>query len=117
MARVEIAREGVKTITKNYLEEGALRWDDKPKVITLNANWSDPDAIIGTATDLRRERIDGVCTITAEIGDLEVPKDFMLTIYCNRLHGIKSDDDIYLLDEAHIKALYATPTFTSPYKD
>ena len=113
MTRYLIAREGTELIVPNYFEPGSLVWDEKPIIVVYQANWSDPESILGMATDLERS----VTDITAEIewttpkGQFtkgNINKDFFLTVYCDNVEAADAGDGLNVVRHARIKGLFTT---------
>jgi hypothetical protein len=104
--RVVIAFEGKQTLKHQSLLPNALKWDEEPIPISVNADWSKPP--VGMATDIQRDD-EGV--ITAEVDESIVPEGYSATIYCDKLVGTreqKNGEDVYVVGSARIRALYFT---------
>lgn len=62
--RYRFAHEEVETVLERRFEKDSIKWDDRPLPVTRSNNFGDPNDLIGTASDIRRES-DG--SLTAEI--------------------------------------------------
>lgn len=90
--RYRFAREGVKTIgSKAFFEPESIKWvPDKSIPVTYENNFSDPGAIMGKASDLRRED-DGWLTAEIEWNEKgeaiseEIGKTLWMTVMVNHI--------------------------------
>lgn len=115
--RYRFAREGILTpIGKHFFEPESIKWDSDRRIpVTWSNNFSDPEALMGYATDIQRED-DG--WLTAEIEWTEkgrqvedfVNKDFFLTVYLNHLEETDTssqDDGQRTIHSGNLKGIFA----------
>lgn len=105
--RVQVAQEGegIKEFS-HRLADGCLKWVDGEKYPVVNGPvFNDPNRIVGTATDIRREE-NGV--VTAEI-DFDLIDGLGVTIYANQVErtGSWENNDV-VVTSATIRSFFTT---------
>jgi len=104
MTRVTICREGQDPGFPQILEPGAVKFDpEKEYFVSMHNLFHDPDMVVGKAREVRRED-DG--TITAEVGDLEIPIGYGVTIYGRKVVSRMDENDVVRVESCELMSLF-----------
>ena len=112
MTREIVAYEGKRSVNGYLLHPGALKWDEEALIpVTEHFDWTQQTAWV-KGSDIRRED-DG--SITAEMGDIEVPEHQRVTIYCTQL--ITEEEQRGEITSGELKGLSLIAAYNWPYPD
>lgn len=125
--RYRFAREGVLTVVNNhFFDPESIRWDSSKLIpVTWENNFSDPEALMGAASDLRRED-DGWLTAEIEwntkgqqVADF-INKDAWLTIHLNKLvetDETSQDGGLRTIHEGNLLTIFASMRDGDPWEE